>query len=473
MSISGIPNSFTQPGVYVNLTINDSTAGNDTFNILVLGNAATGSAYAKNPALYPVTSLTQLATDFGTSSDVYNIIKTFKAIDSATSVYALNCIAGEVTTTVSNGTVTTINSVLSTTAQSADMSGTGVSASGGSGTGATFDITSTANSGDNTFTPASVTINNGGSGYAIGDKLTIANVGTLTVTALDSKTATSPEGDLTTLSNALVNVGNVEFDIITGGFNSALAIQAIDTYLLGTWSYDKELYGHYITYNQKNSLTDLVSTSDNFNSKNCSVLEIPTELDANISLGSFVAQVSTRTQTNSSLPLRGFALNSGLISIPNRFDAPTRSTLFSNGYCTVVADTVGNPTVERTRIGATTDNGIQINDTSLETRFQAVQVAKRFRTGLSPLVSSPKIIMDDADVVQPSTYIVTPSSIYGTCVSIYTGLINELVCKDMKSFKKNLSVTIDPAVPGRVNIVMQATLASGLNQITINLSVEK
>lgn len=473
MSISGIPNSFTTPGVYVNVTINDSTTSNETFNILYIGKAASGSPYASNPALYPVTSLSQLASDFGTSSDIYKLVSAHRGIDTATPIYALNVVGGTVEQTTSNGTIEDISSVLSTSTQTTNMAGTNISASGGSGSGATFDVTSSANSDNTAFTPASVKINSGGSGYKLGDKLTIENVGTITVTELDSETSTVPESDLSAITDALKNVGNLEIDIFAGLYNSAEAIEAFDTYFTNTWGYDSELYGHYITIEQTDDMTQAIKDASNFNKTICSSILISNDNDECIFLGEAVAQIASRTQENASLPLRNFSINAGTVSIDNRLDVATRETMFANGYCTVSCDSAGNPTLERTRIGATTDNGLPINDTSLETRFQTVYCAKAVRSAFAPYVNTPKIIMNDNDTFIASTFVITPSVLKTAGIALYKSLVNDLIATDIDTFKKNLVVAIDQDVNGRIDIIYPITLASGLNQITINLSTSK
>lgn len=471
--MGAIPASFSQPGVYINLTINDSTGNDDTFNVLFLGQAATGSTYASNPAIYPVTSLSQLATDFGSTSDIYKMISEYQTIDPTTTLYALNCIVGDVTSTTSNGTIEEITSQLTTTSQSTDMASASVSATGGTGTGATFSVTSSKNADGSAFTPASVALVSGGAGYKIGDKLTIANVGTITVTGLDSETVTTPQSDSVTLTNALANVGNMEFDILVGTFNSTEALQAIDNYFTGTWGYEIETYGHYFTVNQNNDVTQLVKDGANFNFETCSVLAMPTDLDLYSTIGSWMAQTAIKVQENPSLPLRNFSLDTGVVSIANRWNVETRQQLYNNGYCTILCDSAGNSTVNQTRIGATTEDGVTINDVSLETRFQAVYVAKTVRSALTPYTNGGKIIMNDNDIVSPSPYVITPSSINSACIGIYSTLINELICTDLATFKKGLSVTIDTNVIGRIDIVFPATLAQSLNQITINLSTSK
>ncbi|MBS1023493.1 hypothetical protein JK207_15995 [Gluconobacter cerinus] len=195
-------------------------------------------------------------------------------------------------------------------------------------------------------------------------------------------------------------------------------------------------------------------------------------MDAYLTLGSAASQIAVRTQQSASLPLRSFSIDAGIVSIPNRWSASVRNTLFANGYCTIACDTAGNPVLERTRIGATTDEtGMAVNDTSLETRFQAVVCAKTLRSGLSNYTSTPRIIMNDSDIVSPSIWIVTPSAIRSSCIAIYGRLVNDGIATDIATFKKNLVVEIDSDVKGRINVYFPVTLASGLNQITINLTV--
>ena len=182
--ISGTPTSWTKPGVSVNLNINDSTAGSNEFLVLVMGNAASGTAQYGKAGPYLVTTLAQLATDFGKTSDIYTMINEYQLIDSSTQLYAINLLPTDApTSTVSNGNIVTITNTLTATASSTDVAGTGVSATGGTGTGATFNVTSIASG--SKFLPDTVTLNQAGTGYKVGDVLTIANVGTVTVAAVD------------------------------------------------------------------------------------------------------------------------------------------------------------------------------------------------------------------------------------------------------------------------------------------------
>lgn len=106
--------------------------------------------------------------------------------------------AGTVTvaTVDDGGAILTITSVLDTTAQTTDMAGTGLSGTLAVGSGATFNIVGKKATGQ--YVNTSLTLNSGGSGYSIGEVLTLGRVigsegsyqtvtvGTVTVTSTGS-----------------------------------------------------------------------------------------------------------------------------------------------------------------------------------------------------------------------------------------------------------------------------------------------
>lgn len=470
--ISGTPASYTKPGVTVNLNLNDSTTGSNEFLVLIMGNADTSAPYAGKTGPYLITSLNQLAEDFGKTSDIYKIASQYRVSDTSTSLYAINLVAtDESTSTVSNGNIKSVTANLNTTPNSTDPAGTGITATGGSGTGATFDVTSTASA--SKFLPAAVTINNSGTGYKVGDTLTIVGVGTLTVTTVDQTTVTGVTDDVL-MEQTLATVGDIEFDIVTGKLNSAAAIQGWQAYANNTWSATSGLYGMYVTAKQSSDANVLINEAADFTSASKSVVfHCFDSLDVERLLGTAVAQIASRTQINPSLPLRSFPLSIGTVGINERFNQPTLDTLFANGYSTISTDRAGNPTIQRTRIAATKSaTGDDLNDSTLETPFQSAFTAKYFKTQLTPYVSNPRILVDDGSETS-SIYMVSPSAVKGTMIHAYQDLVDLGVCKDVKSFTSKLLVEADAQVIGRLDIQAEGTLTSGLNQIALNLSLSK
>ena len=471
--ISGTPTSYTKPGVTVNLNINDSTAGNTEFLVLVTGNAATGTAMYGKTGPYLVTTLDQLATDFGKTSDIYTMVEQYRLTDNSTALYAINLIATDApTTNVSNGNIATFTPSLSTTASSTDMAGTNIAASGGTGTGATFNVTSS--SASSKFTPASVSLNQSGTGYKVGDVLTIANVGTITVETVNQTTITGSVTDDILVEQTLATVGDIEFDLVLGTLNSAAAIQGWQTYAANTWSATSELYGMYVTAKQAASANAFITAAADFTSADKTVVfPCPMSLSPARLIAQAAASIAVRTQISPSLPLRGWALGIGTVALSERMPQSVLDTLFANGYSTISYDRAGNPTIQRTRIAATkSSTGDVINDSSLETPFQSVYAAKYFKAQLSPYTSTPHILVDDG-LETPSIYMTSPSAVKGTMAHAFQDLEDLGVISDASAAIKTIIVEKDTQVVGRLNIQASGTLTWALNQIALNLSVSK
>lgn len=173
--MANIPSSFTIPGTFVTIqgTGTVTTSGN---NVILMAKS---------------TSLTQgYGVTFDITSEI-NATYTPKAVtlNSAGTGYAVNDTiilnnTGTITVTKvdASGGISTFTSDLSTNPVLSDMAGTGIIGSGGTGSGASFDITS--NTLDS-YKVSGVNVNNGGTGYHVGDSFTI-NGATVTVTAIGS-----------------------------------------------------------------------------------------------------------------------------------------------------------------------------------------------------------------------------------------------------------------------------------------------
>lgn len=116
--------------------------------------------------------------------------------------YAVNDILttnyGNITVTgISDGADTSIStgtSTLSTSNLKSDPTGYKIASTGGSGSGATFDVTASSSL---MYIPSGITLDGSGSGYAVNDTITIENVGTVTVETIGSN------GEILTISSVL------------------------------------------------------------------------------------------------------------------------------------------------------------------------------------------------------------------------------------------------------------------------------
>lgn len=173
--MANIPSSFTIPGTFVTIQ-GTGSATSQTDNVILM--SAATALTAGSGATFDITSQ-------DTITYTPNTVK----LDASGTGYAVNDVinltnVGSVTVTAvgTSGDISTFTSNLSTQAVAADMSGTGISGTGGKGTGATFTITSNTL---NAYSVSSVAVNAEGSGYHVGDVLTLIG-GTATVSAVNS-----------------------------------------------------------------------------------------------------------------------------------------------------------------------------------------------------------------------------------------------------------------------------------------------
>lgn len=137
-----------------------------------------------------------------TSKNVYKVSNTLlNAVGQDYSVNDVLTIPNAATIVVTSvtvaGTIVDENYTLNTTPQTTDMAGNNISSTGGTGTGAEFTVASSTST---LYTPASITLNGAGSGYAVNDTITLVNIGTVTVTGIGSN------GEVTSVTSVLSNV---------------------------------------------------------------------------------------------------------------------------------------------------------------------------------------------------------------------------------------------------------------------------
>lgn len=141
------------------------------------GTGATFNITSTATTIYPIASATLVSGGSGyVAGDDINVgggVATYKV--------------STVSTAVAGGAVTQINKIVySSDALTTDPTNANEATTGGKGTGATVSVTA---DDVKSYTPATLTLDNGGSGYKVGDTLTIANNGTYTVTAISSAIA--------------------------------------------------------------------------------------------------------------------------------------------------------------------------------------------------------------------------------------------------------------------------------------------
>lgn len=165
------------------ITGGTSTASTDALTVDPKGTDIEGTGGKGTGSTFDVTS---------TSSTTY--LPTGISLVSGGTGYAVNDTITLVNTGIvtvatvdTNGVILTITSTLNQTPKTTDMAGTPViQETSGSGTGATFSATSSSTT---TYTVGSITLSKPGSGYEIGDSITVGTAGTYSVTAVSAAVA--------------------------------------------------------------------------------------------------------------------------------------------------------------------------------------------------------------------------------------------------------------------------------------------
>lgn len=174
-----ISSSFPIPGTFVSI---QGTGTESTNPYIVLLMAETSQNSDGSGATFSVTS-SEFSTFVPLTVGINNGGTGYKAND----VLSINNVGSITVSTVDkNGAITAVTSTLNTTPIMSDMGAKGVSASGGSGSGATFDITSKVN---NNYQVTGITLSASGSNYKVSDTFAVSSAGTVKVASVDSKGA--------------------------------------------------------------------------------------------------------------------------------------------------------------------------------------------------------------------------------------------------------------------------------------------
>ncbi|WP_153467146.1 hypothetical protein [Komagataeibacter medellinensis] len=209
-----IASDFIIPGTFV--TINGTGTTTNASNAVVI--MAVNSALTDGSGVtFNITSTD--AITFKPASLTLNAGGTGYVVGD---VVTVNNVGTAIVKTVdANGVITAITPSLYTQPLVSDMTATGIDGTGGKGTGATFNATSTK---IDSYAINGVSVNNAGSGYHLGDKFTVSNA-TITVTGLNANTgvnAVSFTTDGTGLSSdpAASGVSPTATDTIDGPVNT-------------------------------------------------------------------------------------------------------------------------------------------------------------------------------------------------------------------------------------------------------------
>lgn len=183
------------------------------------GTNATFTVTSKNGTYYTPTSIIMIASGQNyVAGDILTI--TSPAGDTISTVYIKSV-------TVS-GQIQTYSSTNNQSYQTVDVSGNNLNATGGTGSGATFNVTT-----NQFYTYDKIIVSNGGQNYVVGDKLTIGtNYGTFTVTSISSSDGSIVISGLPyePISNTMFNVDITYFNGSTNTLYAGIENTNINLY---------------------------------------------------------------------------------------------------------------------------------------------------------------------------------------------------------------------------------------------------
>lgn len=257
--MTNIPSSFTIPGTFITIEgTGDATSGSNNVILLAQSTALT----AGTGATFDITS-TEITT-YTPKAVTLNAAGTGYAVNDTIVINNVGTIT--VTKIGTDGAISTISASLLNESFTMDMSGTGLTGTtSGSGTGATFDVTSTTN---NQFVMASVSVNQAGTGYHVGDSFTFP-AGTATVSRIGAN------GNITDLTfvettntvaadPAGTGITATKTNTISGPVNTltyASSQSSVDS-VYGSASDISRMYARYRTVDTVSPVYVIVSNSD-------------------------------------------------------------------------------------------------------------------------------------------------------------------------------------------------------------------
>jgi phage tail sheath gpL-like len=161
-------------------------------------------------------------------------------------------------------------------------------------------------------------------------------------------------------------------------------------------------------------------------------------------------------------PLHYLKLNNVLPPpVSSRFTQSERNVLLYDGVATWIVDGSGNVLIERS-ITTYQTNALGIPDPSyldIQTLFTLLEIRFQFKARMTTRFILPRFkLASNSYPVQAGSYVVTPNTIKGEIIALFTELKEEGLIDDIEQFIDNLIVEIDATDPNRVNVLLAPNL---------------
>lgn len=270
-----------------------------------------------------------------------------------------------------------------------------------------------------------------------------------------------------TLTTALSNLGELDFEFIAMPYTDATSLTALKGLLgdaAGRWSWATQLYGHLlVAYRQDFAgLTTWGLTQNDPHASALGVYGVPnTTWEVAAALA---AQTAVSVRADAAQPIREVVLQ-GILPprIEDRFSLGERNTLLFDGVSTFKVSAAGDVVLEKL-ITTYQKNSFNAPDDSYldaETLFTLAAVLRRLKGVVTSKYGRSKLA-DNGTYIPAGSNVITPNMVRADIVAEYRAMEGDLV-QNADAFAAALVVEKDAANPRRLNVLWPGVLMGRLD----------
>lgn len=270
-----------------------------------------------------------------------------------------------------------------------------------------------------------------------------------------------------TLTTALSNLGELDFEFIAMPYADATSLAALKAFLgdaAGRWSWSTQMYGHLlIAYRQ--DFAGLTTWGLTQNDPHASALGVYGVPDTTWEVAAaLAAQTAVSVRADPAQPIREVVLQGVLApKVEDRFSLGERNTLLFDGVSTFKVSAAGEVVLEKL-ITTYQKNSFNAPDDSFldaETMFTLAAVLRRLKGVVTSKYGRAKLVENGTYIPAGSTA-VSPNMVRADIVAEYRAMEGALV-QDADAFADALVVEKDPANPRRLNVLWPGVLIGRLD----------
>lgn len=284
-----------------------------------------------------------------------------------------------------------------------------------------------------------------------------------TITAMHSG-ATPPD-----MTDALSNLGAMEFDFIVFPYTDSVSLDAVKEFLgdqVGRWSWSNQLYGHAFAFKSA-TLGNLTTFGVARNDQHVTIMggyDSPTP--SFIWAAAYTGSVAGSVRADPGVPLHSLPVP-GVLPPPleSRFLLSERNTLLFDGISTFTVAEDGTvyidnliTTYQRNTFGNPDDSYLKV-----ETLYSLAYVLRALKTVVTSKYGRVKLA-DDGTRFAAGANVVTPKVIRADLLAQYRELEARGYVQNGDAFKQGLVVQKSTTNPNRVDVLYPAIL---INQLDI------